>query len=201
MRVESNANAAAVSSAGALGLMQVMPATFAELRRRYSLGADPFDVRDNILAGTAYLRELYDRYGKVGMLAAYNAGPGRWDDYLATGRPLPAETRRYLARLAPLIGADTADMPLILPNAAERLPEIASIFVARSAGTVPLARMSAKARSAAQSNPDRASLAPSGPPNGDGTTSSEMSPPHKPGPDAPATGPIFVAPDRPRQQR
>ncbi len=57
--------------------------------------------RDNILAGTAYLREMFDRYGNVAaMLAAYNAGPGRYDEHRATGRPLPAETRAYIAALA-----------------------------------------------------------------------------------------------------
>src|SRR5690606_1039651 len=70
-RVESADDARAVSSAGAMGLMQVMPATWAELRVRYGLGRDPFDPRDNIIAGTAYLREMYDRYGSPGFLAAY----------------------------------------------------------------------------------------------------------------------------------
>ena len=90
MRVESGGNARAVSRAGAMGLMQIMPATWGHLRARYGLGADPFDVRDNIMAGAAYLREMHDRYGNASaMLAAYNAGPGRYDDYLSRGRPLP----------------------------------------------------------------------------------------------------------------
>lgn len=105
MRVESNGDPRAVSTAGAMGLMQIMPATWAQLRARYGLGTDPFDVRDNIVAGAAYLRELYDRYGVVtAMLAAYNAGTGRTDDYLSRGRPLPGETRAYLARLSSIIG-------------------------------------------------------------------------------------------------
>lgn len=102
-RVESADDVRAVSSAGAMGLMQVMPGTWAELRIRYRLGRDPFDPRDNIIAGTAYLREMYDRYGSPDFLAAYNAGPGRYEEYLA-GRPLPAETRAYVATLAPMIG-------------------------------------------------------------------------------------------------
>jgi soluble lytic murein transglycosylase-like protein len=102
-RVESAGDVRAVSSAGAMGLMQVMPDTWAELRIRYGLGRDPYDPRDNILAGTAYLREMHDRYGSRGFLAAYNAGPGRYEEYLA-GRPLPSETRAYVAILAPLIG-------------------------------------------------------------------------------------------------
>ena len=72
-----------------MGLMQIMPRTWAELRARYGLGADPYDPHDNILAGAAYIRELHDRYGAPGFLAAYNAGPGRYERHLATGRPLP----------------------------------------------------------------------------------------------------------------
>src|SRR6185312_9285799 len=101
MKVESGGNEylngrLVTSSAGAMGLMQVMPQTYEELRDRYALGDDPFHPRDNILAGTAYLREMYDIYGSPGFLAAYNAGPKRLDDYLANVRPLPAETRRYV---------------------------------------------------------------------------------------------------------
>ena len=106
MRAESAGNTRAVSSAGAQGLMQVMPATWNELRIRHRLGSDPFDPRDNILAGAAYLREMYDRYGTIpAMLAAYNAGPDRYDEHLATGRPLPTETRAYVDLLAPALGA------------------------------------------------------------------------------------------------
>lgn len=92
------------SGAGAMGLMQVMPATYDELRRRYpELGSDPFDPHNNILAGTAYIREMYDIYGSPGFLAAYNAGPGRLDDYLTRSRSLPLETRRYVASIGPRI--------------------------------------------------------------------------------------------------
>ena len=105
MRVESGGDARAVSRAGAIGLMQVMPATYAELRRDLGLGVDPFDIRDNVLAGTAYLRRMFDRYGSPGFLAAYNAGPGRWEEHLAGTRPLPAETIRYVQRLAQISGS------------------------------------------------------------------------------------------------
>ena len=98
MRVESAGKTRAVSSAGAMSLMQIMPATWGQLRARNGLGSDPFDERDNIMAGAAYLREMHDRYGNASaMLAAYNAGPAR-------GRPLPAETVGYLAKLAPIVG-------------------------------------------------------------------------------------------------
>ncbi len=119
MRVESNGDARAVSTAGAMGLMQIMPATWGRLRARYGFGADPFDVRDNIMAGTAYLREMHDRYGDAtAMLAAYNAGTGRTDDYLSRGRPLPAETRAYLGRLASITGGggDTRLAAASLPD-------------------------------------------------------------------------------------
>lgn len=109
LRAESAGDVRAISSTGAMGLMQVMPDTWAGLRVRYRLGRDPYDPRDNILAGTAYLREMWNRYGNVAaMLAAYNAGPGRYDEYLATGRTLPAETRAYVAALAPVLGGAVA---------------------------------------------------------------------------------------------
>lgn len=107
LSAESAHDIGAISSAGAMGLMQIMPDTWAELRIQHRLGADPFDPRSNILAGTAYLRQMLDRYGSIGaMLAAYNAGPGRYDEYVATGRPLPAETRAYVAKLAPILGGE-----------------------------------------------------------------------------------------------
>ena len=91
------------SAPGAMGLMQVMPGTYTELRARYSLGEDPYEPHDNIMAGTAYLREMYDVYGTPGFLAAYNAGPGRLEDYLLRRKELPLETRRYVAKIGPNI--------------------------------------------------------------------------------------------------
>ncbi|MBB4837022.1 soluble lytic murein transglycosylase-like protein [Sphingomonas kyeonggiensis] len=89
------------SSAGAMGLMQLMPATWADMRTRLGLGSNPDDPRDNILAGTLYLRLMYDRFGYPGLFAAYNAGPGRYTEHLAGRRALPAETIGYLASVAP----------------------------------------------------------------------------------------------------
>ena len=97
------------SAAGAMGLMQVMPTTYDMLRERYGLGADPYAPRDNILAGTAYIREMYDRYGAPGFLAAYNAGPDRVDAARAGGVPLPAETVGYVASVAPRLAGVDAD--------------------------------------------------------------------------------------------
>ncbi|QDX27011.1 lytic transglycosylase domain-containing protein [Sphingomonas suaedae] len=109
--VESGGAVFAVSPKGAMGLMQLMPGTWAELRQRYGLGADPFDPCDNIFAGTAYLRELLDRYGDPGFLAAYNAGPGRYEAYLG-GRPLPPETIAYVATLSGRMMGGTAPVPV-----------------------------------------------------------------------------------------
>ena len=109
MAMESGGDVLALSPQGAMGLMQIMPDTWAGLRARHGLGADPYEPRDNILAGAAYLREMHDRYGSPGFLAAYNAGPARYDEYLATGRELPAETQLYVAMLAPLIGEGQAN--------------------------------------------------------------------------------------------
>ena len=104
LAAESNGNPRAVSPKGALGLMQVMPATWADLRIRHRLGGDPYDPHDNIIAGAAYIRLLYDRYGSPGWIAAYNAGPGRYEASLK-GRPLPRETRAYFAAVAPKLDA------------------------------------------------------------------------------------------------
>lgn len=46
---------------------------------------------------------MHDRYGSPGFLAAYNAGPARYDEHLATGRPLPVETQDYVQMLTPMI--------------------------------------------------------------------------------------------------
>ncbi len=103
IRAESSGKVFDTSDPGAMGLMQVMPATYDELKAQYGLGDDAYDPHDNIMAGTAYLRQMYDLYGNPGFLAAYNAGPGRLDDYLNRHKPLPLETRNYVAKIAPRI--------------------------------------------------------------------------------------------------
>jgi soluble lytic murein transglycosylase-like protein len=87
------------SRAGAMGLMQVMPETYAAMRAQHHLGLDPYDPHDNILAGAAYLRAMYERFGYPGLFAAYNAGPARYAAYLDTVTPLPGETRAYILSL------------------------------------------------------------------------------------------------------
>ncbi len=155
MRAESAYDVRAVSSVGAMGLMQVMPETWLELRARYSLGSDPFDPHDNIIAGAAYLREMYDRYGDFSaMLAAYNAGPQRYDEYLAGTRALPAETRAYVATIAPLLGVET--LPDAMPSAhVDPLAWMnAPLFVARPGdGRQPAAIHPARQRDGAANAP------------------------------------------------
>ena len=155
LRAESAGDVRAVSSAGAMGLMQVMPDTWAGLRVRHGLGRDPYDPRDNIMAGTAYLREMFDRYGNVGaMLAAYNAGPGRYDEHRATGRPLPVETRTYVAALAPILGdAAPSDAPSLQPAPPPDWRN-APLFVQRPDGS----RATITASSGAQSGDGRAAV-------------------------------------------
>lgn len=106
MRVESAGDPRAVSPKGAAGLMQIMPGTWRQLRVRYALGNDIYDPHDNIVAGAGYLRELYDRYGSPGFLAAYNAGPARYEKYVARGVALPGETIAYVRKLAPVAAGD-----------------------------------------------------------------------------------------------
>lgn len=133
---ESAGDPHALSPKGAMGLMQLMPSTWAAMRDRLDLGNDPFDPRANILAGTAYLSDLHARYGSPSFLAAYNAGPARYEDHLATSRPLPTETRAYLAVLAPMIeglhvGGATA-------LAVGRFWSAAPLFVIRTASADPV---------------------------------------------------------------
>jgi hypothetical protein len=101
------------SSAGAMGLMQVMPETYEKMRQTLGLGADPYDPHDNIIAGTAFLRAMYYRFGYPGFFAAYNAGPERYEAWLGHGTPLPAETLGYLRAISP----DVAESVLAMGTA------------------------------------------------------------------------------------
>ncbi len=108
MQVESGGHeyldgALIVSSAGAMGLMQLEPGTYDEMAARYGLGSDPFNPYDNIMAGAGYIHEMYEVYGSPGFLAAYDAGPGRLDNYMDYHQPLPHETTHYVAMIAPQI--------------------------------------------------------------------------------------------------
>lgn len=125
---ESNGDRQALSPKGAMGLMQLMPGTWEALRDEHGLGTDPYDPHTNILAGTAYLKAMYERFGSPGLFAAYNAGPGRYAEHLRDGKPLPAEARAYVAGLE----AALAGMPESVatnaktgPSPAQYSPQIA----------------------------------------------------------------------------
>lgn len=115
LRAESAGDPRAISRKGAMGLMQIMPDTWGALRIRHRLGTDPYDPHDNIIAGAGYIRELFDRYGTPGWIAAYNAGPGRYEASLS-GRPLPLETRAYVAAVSPAIGGGDAASPTVVAS-------------------------------------------------------------------------------------
>ncbi len=89
------------SVAGAMGLMQLMPGTYSDMRQRYGLGTDSYDPRDNVLAGAAYLHQMYQQYGYPALFAAYNAGPARFDSYLLRGKSLPNATLSYVGGIVP----------------------------------------------------------------------------------------------------
>ncbi|RXG90772.1 lytic transglycosylase domain-containing protein [Bradyrhizobium zhanjiangense] len=157
--IESAGDVHARSAKGAMGLMQIMPATWAELRERYNLGNDPYDPHDNIMAGTAYLRELLDRYGSPGAFAAYNAGPSRYEEHLAGGS-LPDETRAYVAKLANLLAIE-------LPprwTSSGQSSAAATLFVTRSDLMKPrerlLALMPSSGVTTAISAPDVSTMVP-----------------------------------------
>jgi len=146
MTVESAGDVRGKSRKGAMGLMQIMPETWADLRTRHRFGNNPYDPRDNILAGAAYLRDLYHRYGSRGFLAAYNAGPGRYEQYLA-GRPLPAETRAYVATLAPLLGGGELAGPISVATVHSKSWAAAPLFFGRPERATAADRVSAERRS------------------------------------------------------
>lgn len=98
-RTMSGENKQITSRVGAMGLMQLMPGTYAQMRREIGLGADAYNSRDNVFAGAAYLRFLYQKYGYPAMFAAYNDGPGHLEERLMRGRLLPQETRNYINRI------------------------------------------------------------------------------------------------------
>jgi hypothetical protein len=163
MLVESNDDASAVSPKGAMGLMQIMPGTYQDMRLRYGLGADPFQPHDNITAGTEYLREMLDRYGMSGFLAAYNAGPQQYDEHLATGRALPAETILYVPRITPMLSDVQARGRLLAPSAPvdwRRSPLFAGQYTAAAADETSADSLQSGGNVAALSPATLAVLAP-----------------------------------------
>ncbi|OYD85122.1 lytic transglycosylase domain-containing protein [Azospirillum brasilense] len=169
------------SHAGAIGLMQVMPGTYDMMRTQYGLGSDPSDPRDNILAGTAYLREMYDLFGAPGFLAAYNCGPACYASHLAGKQRLPRETRMYIAALTPNLrgvaprepsqsaGASaievaivpaSAPMPSAKPSAKPAAPVAVAAVVPEPVAPVPQTPASPAPVAVAALEPRPAPLAP-----------------------------------------
>lgn len=94
---------------GAMGLMQVMPETYRDMRTDHGLAEDPYDPRNSVLAGAAYLRFLHRKYGYPALFAAYNTGPGNLEANLLGKRNLPQETMAYLANIRIRLGEKTVD--------------------------------------------------------------------------------------------
>jgi hypothetical protein len=92
------------SEKGAMGLMQVMPETYRDMRIDYRLGDDPYDPRNSVLAGTAYLKFLHGKYGYPALFAAYKTGPGNLEANLLGKKNLPQETIAYLTNIRVRLG-------------------------------------------------------------------------------------------------
>ncbi|HXG56074.1 MAG TPA: lytic transglycosylase domain-containing protein [Vicinamibacterales bacterium] len=98
IQVESNYRPKAKSHRGAMGLMQLMPATAREYKVR-----NPYDPKSNIVAGVKHLKGLIDRLGVVSAIAAYNAGEGAVRKF--KGIPPYRETRNYVRRILSITGS------------------------------------------------------------------------------------------------
>lgn len=151
MHAESGSNPLARSRKGAIGLMQLLPGTYADMRQVLGLGPDPWRPADNILAGAGYLRRLIDRYGATGAVAAYNAGPGRYEGWISGARSLPAETRTYVARVRSLVEGIAQGAAAPKPARVRVTPQVAPLFIAPTsaslqAGDTQVAPVSTKVR-------------------------------------------------------
>ena len=130
MRIESGGQAHVTSPKGAMGLMQLMPETWANMRARLGLGADPYDPRDNIIAGVAFLRQMYNEFGPEGFLAAYNEGPGRYLAQRRAGLPPLRTTQAYVAAIASKIALPAGPAAIPVRQISVPAPQQPTIFVA-----------------------------------------------------------------------
>ncbi len=138
-RTMTGENQRITSSQGAMGLMQLMPETYDEMRREYGLGRDAYDPHDNILAAAAYLRWLRGKYGYPTMFAAYNDGPGNLEARLLGGGLLPPETQNYVGDIAMALrgggarGTHRSMARFTRPNGSEVLIDCAAVVSVRAA--------------------------------------------------------------------
>jgi hypothetical protein len=103
------------SSAGAIGVMQLEPATAA------ALGVDPNDVNQNIQGGITYLKQLYQQYGSWDLaLAAYNWGPGNLGNALASASAIPGQVLNYVKGI---LGMSTVYNAGMAQMAAQQSPQ------------------------------------------------------------------------------
>jgi soluble lytic murein transglycosylase-like protein len=126
------------SSKGAMGLMQLMPSTWSDMRAQYRLGNNPYDPKDNIVAGAAYLKWLRGKYGYPQMFAAYNDGPGHLDQRLRNAGLLPLETRNYLVKVTGVVegrGGGGAKLKFTRPNGQPVMIDIATVISVRPSRT------------------------------------------------------------------
>jgi hypothetical protein len=131
---ESGGNQSAVSSAGAIGLFQLMPATAA------SLGVNPSDASGNIQGGLTYLQQLYDQYGNwTEALEAYNEGPGNLAANLAAGAtPVSAGYASSILSAAGIDADGTSDgSNLASGSPSDASPDLFDQLDAFSVGDVP----------------------------------------------------------------
>jgi hypothetical protein len=134
-RTMSGENQPIKSSKGAMGPMQLMPSTYADMRAQYGLGADPYNPPDNIVAGAAYLKWLHGKYGYPQMFAAYNDGPGHLDARLRSAGLLPLETRNYLVRITGVLSGrgGGAKVKFTRPNGEPVMVSVVSVIAVRAA--------------------------------------------------------------------
>jgi soluble lytic murein transglycosylase-like protein len=137
MTRESGGRIMAVSRVGAVGLMQLMPGTYDEMRRQFGLGHNRFDPRDNILAGTAYLKSLNVKYGVAGMFAAYNAGPGAYERSLSGGS-LPQETQAYVQHVSAQLGLTAAGSTPVATLNTDTAQRVSATYLAAAAPVQPV---------------------------------------------------------------
>lgn len=159
MHVESRGRANAISPKGAMGCMQIMPATWRYLTTRYALGSDPWNARFNMIGGALYLAELARQFGFPGAYAAYNAGPARYARHVRGTARLPAETVAYVASLSGAVPPrarrdSTTDRNLPAPRWQE-----ATLFLDRSRPRAVAPEMPAPATAARPARPELFPLA------------------------------------------